>query len=75
MALDERRYSFVIKIWEERRDIVGAEPTWRGSVDDVQQGDRQYFNTLVELSDYLKNRSGMRKSHHRVARLLKQMRS
>jgi hypothetical protein len=75
MALDERRYSFVVKIWEERRDIPGAEPTWRGSVDDVQRGDRLYFNTLIELSDYLKNRSGMRKPHHRIVRLLTQMRS
>jgi hypothetical protein len=57
--MDERSYAFVVKIWEERRDISGAVPTWRGSVDDVQTGTRHYFDTLRDLSDYLYRRSGM----------------
>lgn len=57
--LDERSYAFVVKIWEERRDISGAGPSWRGSVDDVQTGTRHYFDSLLGLTDYLNKRSGM----------------
>jgi hypothetical protein len=57
--IDERSFTYVVKIWEERRDVAGADRTWRGSVDNVQTGDRQYFGTLLELSDYLQRESGM----------------
>lgn len=68
--LDERSHTFVVKIWEERRDIAGVERTWRGSVDDIQGGTRVYFTTLAELSNYLRRRSGMAgalpRLHHRL---------
>ena len=57
--LDERSFAFYVKIWEERRDIVGADAVWRGSVDDVGGGDRLYFASLRELCAYLEHRSGM----------------
>jgi hypothetical protein len=57
--MDERSYAFVVKLWEERRDIAGAEPAWRGSVEDVRTGARFYFVNLIELSDYLEQQSGM----------------
>jgi len=49
MLLSEQSHAFVIKIWHERRDIVGAEPVWRGSVNDVEGGPRVYFNSLATL--------------------------
>lgn len=52
-------HSFVVNVWEERRDINGAEPMWRGSVVDVQDGNRIYFDSLLELCDFLERRSGM----------------
>jgi hypothetical protein len=61
-SLDERSYTYVVKIWEERRDVDGATPAWRGSVDDIQTGDRHYFCTLVELSAYLGDQSGMKEA-------------
>jgi hypothetical protein len=72
--LDERSYAFVVKIWEERRDITGAMPTWRGSVDDVQTGTRHYFETLGDLSNYLKGRSGMSHTPSLRERLLARIR-
>lgn len=62
--IDERSFTYVVKIWEERRDLVGAEPTWRGSVDNVQTGVRVYFGTLIELSDYLFRECGMTAQSH-----------
>ena len=73
--LDERSHTFIVKIWEERRDVAGVAPTWRSSVDDVQGGGRVYFTTLRELSDHLRRRSGMAASLPRLReRLLARLR-
>ncbi len=53
VSLNEQSHAFVVKIWHERRDIIGAESVWRGSVDDVRGGPRVYFNSLVTLCNYL----------------------
>ncbi len=58
-SLDERSHTFVVRIWEERRDVAGAPSTWRGRVDDVRSGVRRYFTTLDDLVTYLSSQSGM----------------
>ncbi|MBV9582299.1 MAG: hypothetical protein JO057_27255 [Chloroflexi bacterium] len=58
-SLDERSHTFVVRIWEERRDVADAVPTWRGRVDDVRTGVRKYFTTLEDLVSYLSHESGM----------------
>lgn len=70
-SLDERTYTYVVKIWEERRDMAGAEPTWRGSVEDIQTGTRRYFDALHDLSSYLGRQTGMlnKSCAHDVRRL------
>lgn len=55
--IDERTFTFVIKIWWERRDIAGVAPTWRGSVEDIQTGQRVYFQSSAALCRYLEHRS------------------
>jgi hypothetical protein len=49
----------MVRIWEERRDLEGARPTWRGSVDDLSTGTRSYFATLEDLVDYFRQHTGM----------------
>jgi hypothetical protein len=58
-SLDERSFTFVVRIWEERRDLADALPTWRGRVDEVRSGVRRYFTTLEDLVSYLSSQSGM----------------
>jgi hypothetical protein len=58
-SLDERSHTFVVRIWEERRELPEALPTWRGRVDEVRTGVRKYFNTLEDLVGYLSSHSGM----------------
>jgi hypothetical protein len=58
-SLDERSHTFVVRIWEERRDVEDALPTWRGRVDDVRTGVRRYFTKLEDLVAYLSQESGM----------------
>jgi hypothetical protein len=73
-SLDERSQTFVVKIWQERRDLPGVPSTWRGSVDDVRTGGRVYFATLRELVDFLKQRSSMSMSTSPYIRLLRRWR-
>ena len=58
-SLDERSHTFVIRIWQERRDVSDAPPIWRGRVDDVRAGSRAYFTSLQQLMDYLSGRAAM----------------
>jgi hypothetical protein len=58
-SLDERSHTFVVRIWEERRDVADAPSTWRGRVDDVRTGVRRYFTSLDDLVSYLSSQSGM----------------
>jgi hypothetical protein len=58
-TLDERSHTFVVRIWEERRDVADAPSTWRGRVDEVRTGVRRYFTTLEDLVTYLSSQSGM----------------
>jgi hypothetical protein len=58
-SLDERSHTFVIRIWQERRDLSDAMPIWRGRVDDVRTGSRAYFTSLQQLMEYLSGRSLM----------------
>jgi len=57
-SLDERSHTYVVRIWEERRDVADAPSTWRGRVDDVRTGVRRYFTTLDDLVAYLSSQSG-----------------
>ncbi|HEV7216110.1 MAG TPA: hypothetical protein VGP33_13430 [Chloroflexota bacterium] len=57
--MDERSHSFVLRIWEEPREQDGAEPIWRGSMEEVLTGTRVYFSTLLDLCDHLGRSTGM----------------
>lgn len=56
---DERSYAFVVRLWEERRDLPDAPPAWRGTVEDVRQGTRISFRSLAELDVVLRVSAGM----------------
>lgn len=58
-SLDERTGAFLIRIWEERRDLPEAPRVWRGSIFNVQTGDLTYFTSLREVCGYLEDETGM----------------
>jgi hypothetical protein len=53
-AFEDNAFSFVVKIWRERREVQGGKPLWRGRVDYVQGGERVYFHRLDLLITFLK---------------------
>lgn len=38
--------SFIVRVWLERREIAGALPIWRGVIEHVGSGKRQYVLEL-----------------------------
>jgi hypothetical protein len=59
MPADAQSHAFVVRIWEERRDIPGAPPVWRGFVSDARSGARIYFDTLPALCAFLARQTGI----------------
>jgi hypothetical protein len=55
MTLQQRRYvSFFIRIWEEPREMEDENPEWRGSVENIQTGQRKYFNGMENLVGFIR---------------------
>ena len=44
---------FIIRIWREPREIEGASPEWRGSIEHVASGERHYLTNLCDILDYI----------------------
>ena len=50
MSLQQPKYvSFFIRIWEEPREMEDENPEWRGSVENVQTGQKNYFKGMDNL--------------------------
>jgi len=55
MSLQQRRYvSFFIRIWEEPREMKDEKSEWRGSVENIQTGQKSYFNGLENLIGFIR---------------------
>lgn len=50
MPSERQKYvSFLIRIWQEPREIEGEGSEWRGSVENIQTGQKGYFKDLETL--------------------------
>lgn len=49
--------SFVARIWLEQSE--GSAPRWRGHVEHVQSGKKEYFDTLASLQEFLTGVTGV----------------
>ena len=52
-------YSFIIRIWYEAVDEQGKVQTWRGSIEQVNNNKRLYFDKLDQFIDFVKLESGI----------------
>ncbi len=53
---DHQQYLFVVRIWRESNSEQS--PVWRGMVEHVPFGQRLYFTSLNDLSDFIALRLG-----------------
>lgn len=44
---------FLVRVWMERREIPGAEPLLRGSVEHVGSGTRRFVKALEEVVSFI----------------------
>ena len=51
-------YSFVVRIWQESVDSDGNVVAWRGSIDDVGDGERTYFADLERILPFIRKQIG-----------------
>ena len=51
-------HSFIVRFWQEPREIPGARPEWRGSVEHVATGARRYLKELQELAGFILTHTG-----------------
>lgn len=54
MDLYERNTcSFIVKVWIEPNDEAVAQPLWRGQITHVFTGQRQSFDNLATITDFI----------------------
>ncbi len=53
MARSEHTYTFIVRLWCEPREIKGATPEWRGSVEIVPTGERRFVKSLTQITDVI----------------------
>lgn len=51
--LKESDHAFIIRIWQENRDIPNALPRWRGVIQHVMSGDQKVINKLDDILDFI----------------------
>ncbi len=44
---------FIVRVWREAREIEGAKPLWRGMIELIPTGERQYLTTLDEITAFI----------------------
>lgn len=52
-SFEESDHAFIIRIWQESREIKGAQPAWRGVIEHVQSGYRQYLHDLSSITTFI----------------------
>jgi hypothetical protein len=57
MPLDTQ--SFIVRIWQEPVDIAGDRVIWRGSIDDVSNGQREYFADTQAIELFIRQRMSL----------------
>ena len=53
MSNDEETQVFIARLWRERREIEGARPVLRGTVEHVASGERRSVRNLSAVSAFV----------------------
>jgi hypothetical protein len=52
-SLDKGVHSFIVRIWYEPRENAEAPPEWRGVIEHVASGQRQYFKNPDVIATFI----------------------
>jgi hypothetical protein len=51
--LSARTHAFYLRLWIEPREMANSNPEWRGVIEHLINGEKQYFTDLREISEFL----------------------
>jgi hypothetical protein len=52
--LEDHTASFIVRIWRERGEGLKVSQEWRGAIEHVQSGRRNFFRDLSEIANFMK---------------------
>jgi len=52
--LEDHSASFIVRIWRERGEGLTASQEWRGAIEHVQSGRRNFFRDLSAIANFMK---------------------
>ena len=52
--LEDHTASFIVRIWRERGEGLKVSQEWRGAIEHVQSGRRNFFRDLREIANFMK---------------------
>ena len=50
ISVEDCNHSFIVRIWCEKRDLEGAPSEWRGMIEHVTSGKRNYLKDVDEIA-------------------------
>ncbi len=50
---EDKTHVFMVRIWLERREIEGASTEWRGVIEHVTSGERQYLKDMDDITAFI----------------------
>ena len=50
---EDNTHVFILRIWREPREIEGAAPEWRGTIERIPDGERRSVRTLDEITAFV----------------------
>lgn len=57
--MQEDQHAFIVRIWFETTDAAEIGRTWRGSIEQVSQQNRLYFQDLTAVCDFIRDEAGL----------------
>ncbi|MCB9076070.1 MAG: hypothetical protein H6631_00595 [Anaerolineaceae bacterium] len=57
--MQENNYSFIVRIWFEDAGPTLGHHAWRGSIEQVGQSNRHYFQDLNTLCQFIQDEAGL----------------
>lgn len=52
-SIGQDTLAFIVRIWIEPREITDVAPIWRGTIEHVPDGNRNYLRTLDDIAPYI----------------------
>jgi len=53
VSRDSGTHAFIVRVWQESREVAGVPGPWRGFVEHVPGGERCYLREPTEIAEFV----------------------